>query len=169
MPTSSTSPHLPFGENKNADWYGKDIISVKQFGRDDLEYVFGVAHEMRGPRNGGYEVRGDCADSPVVPLPFGREVPPALLPAGRGRVGQKGQQSAHRASMPNWVADERSTTDMSRCVETCTRGWSTLRSIRLVLPTSRRRQRDTSRTQGGGTESGVGSRPWCVCTAAQRV
>src|SRR5258706_5284553 len=48
MPTSSTNPHLPFGENKNAEWYGKDIISVKQFGRDDLEYVFGVAHEMRG-------------------------------------------------------------------------------------------------------------------------
>jgi aspartate carbamoyltransferase catalytic subunit len=48
MPTSSSSPYLPFGENKNADWYGKDIISVKQFGRDDLEYVFGVAHEMRG-------------------------------------------------------------------------------------------------------------------------
>ncbi|HSJ87245.1 MAG TPA: aspartate carbamoyltransferase, partial [Anaerolineales bacterium] len=42
------SPYLPFGENKNADWYGKDIISVKQFGRSDLEYVFGVAHEMRG-------------------------------------------------------------------------------------------------------------------------
>jgi aspartate carbamoyltransferase len=39
---------LPFGENKNADWYGRDIISVKQFGRSDLEYVFGVAHEMRG-------------------------------------------------------------------------------------------------------------------------
>ena len=48
MPTSSTSPHLPFGENKHADWYGKDIISVKQFERGDLEYVFGVAHEMRG-------------------------------------------------------------------------------------------------------------------------
>ena len=48
MPTSSTNPHLPFGENKGADWYGKDIISVKQFGRSDLEYVFGVAHEMRG-------------------------------------------------------------------------------------------------------------------------
>ena len=48
MPTSSSSPYLPFGENKNADWYGKDIISVKQFRRDDLEYVFGVAHEMRG-------------------------------------------------------------------------------------------------------------------------
>lgn len=48
MPTESQSPHLPFGENKNADWYGKDIISVKQFGRQDLEYIFGVAHEMRG-------------------------------------------------------------------------------------------------------------------------
>ncbi len=48
MPTQSTSPHLPFGENKNAAWYGKDILSVKQFDRADLEYVFGVAHEMRG-------------------------------------------------------------------------------------------------------------------------
>ena len=48
MPTSSTSPYLPFGENKHAEWYGKDIISVKQFKREDLEYVFGVAHEMRG-------------------------------------------------------------------------------------------------------------------------
>ena len=48
MPTQSPSPYLPFGENKNAEWYGKDIISVKQFGRSDLEYVFGVAHEMRG-------------------------------------------------------------------------------------------------------------------------
>jgi aspartate carbamoyltransferase len=48
MPTDSSSPYLPFGENKNAAWFGKDIISVKQFSRADLEYVFGVAHEMRG-------------------------------------------------------------------------------------------------------------------------
>ena len=48
MPTPSSSPHLPFGENKQAEWYGKGIISVKQFSRTDLEYVFGVAHEMRG-------------------------------------------------------------------------------------------------------------------------
>ena len=48
MPTSSSSPYLPFGENKHAAWFGKDIISVKQFSRADLEYVFGVAHEMRG-------------------------------------------------------------------------------------------------------------------------
>ncbi|PWH11976.1 MAG: aspartate carbamoyltransferase [Anaerolineae bacterium] len=48
MPTASSSPYLPFGENKNAAWYGKDILSVKQFTRADLEYIFGVAHEMRG-------------------------------------------------------------------------------------------------------------------------
>jgi len=49
MPTTNhTSPYLPFGDQRTAPWYGKDIISVKQFGRDDLEYVFGVAHEMRG-------------------------------------------------------------------------------------------------------------------------
>lgn len=48
MPTQSSSPYLPFGENKNAAWYGKDIITVKQFDRADLEYIFGVAHEMRG-------------------------------------------------------------------------------------------------------------------------
>ncbi len=48
MPTNHTSPHLPFGDQRTALWYGKDIISVKQFERDDLEYVFGVAHEMRG-------------------------------------------------------------------------------------------------------------------------
>jgi aspartate carbamoyltransferase len=48
MPTNSPNPYLPFGENKHAAWYGKDIISVKQFNRGDLEYIFGVAHEMRG-------------------------------------------------------------------------------------------------------------------------
>lgn len=44
----TTSPYLPFGDQRTAPWYGKDIISVKQFSRADLEYVFGVAHEMRG-------------------------------------------------------------------------------------------------------------------------
>ena len=39
---------LPFGDQRNAPWYGKDILTVKQFNRQDLEYVFGVAHEMRG-------------------------------------------------------------------------------------------------------------------------
>jgi len=45
-PYQEQSPYLPFGENKNASWYGKDILSVKQFTRNDLEYIFGVAHEM---------------------------------------------------------------------------------------------------------------------------
>ncbi|MCP4348161.1 MAG: aspartate carbamoyltransferase [Desulfobacterales bacterium] len=42
-----TSPHLPFGDQRNAPFYGKDILSVYQFTRADLEYIFGVAHEMR--------------------------------------------------------------------------------------------------------------------------
>src|SRR5512135_1596752 len=46
MPTPSNSPHLPFGDYKNTPWYRKDIISVKQFNREDLEYIFAVAHEM---------------------------------------------------------------------------------------------------------------------------
>jgi aspartate carbamoyltransferase len=48
MPSNHTSPYLPFGDQRTAPWYGKDIISVKQFSRNDLEYIFGVAHEMRG-------------------------------------------------------------------------------------------------------------------------
>jgi aspartate carbamoyltransferase len=41
------SPHLPLGDQQSAPWYGKDIISVKQFSKEDLTYVFEVAHEMR--------------------------------------------------------------------------------------------------------------------------
>ena len=44
---SSESPHLPFGDQRTAPWYGKSILSVKQFSRDDLTYIFEVAHEMR--------------------------------------------------------------------------------------------------------------------------
>jgi aspartate carbamoyltransferase catalytic subunit len=47
MHIRNPNPHLPFGDNKEANWYGKDIISVNQFNREDLEYIFGVAHEMR--------------------------------------------------------------------------------------------------------------------------
>jgi aspartate carbamoyltransferase len=46
-PNHIASPHLPFGDQRTAPWYGKDILSVNQFARDDLEYIFGVAHEMR--------------------------------------------------------------------------------------------------------------------------
>jgi aspartate carbamoyltransferase len=47
MPTKAKNPHLPFGDQQTAPWYGKDILSVKQFSRADLEYVIAVAHEMR--------------------------------------------------------------------------------------------------------------------------
>lgn len=45
-PTPIHNPHLPFGDQRTAPWYGKDILSVKQFSRSDLEYIFSVAHEM---------------------------------------------------------------------------------------------------------------------------
>ncbi len=41
------NPYLPFGDHRGAPFYGKDILSVKQFSRADLDYIFGVAHEMR--------------------------------------------------------------------------------------------------------------------------
>lgn len=41
------SAHLPLGDQRTAPFYGKDILSVKQFSRDDLAYIYGVAHEMR--------------------------------------------------------------------------------------------------------------------------
>jgi aspartate carbamoyltransferase catalytic subunit len=45
-PVRKQNPYLPFGDQRNAPFYGKDIISVKQFSREDLEYIFGVANEM---------------------------------------------------------------------------------------------------------------------------
>lgn len=44
---SAGSVHLPLGDQRSAPFYGKDILSVKQFSREDLTYIFGVAHEMR--------------------------------------------------------------------------------------------------------------------------
>src|SRR3990172_464031 len=43
----AVSRHLPFGDYRASPFYGKDILSVSQFGRDDLSYIFGVADEMR--------------------------------------------------------------------------------------------------------------------------
>ncbi len=47
MPIKVKSSHLPFGDQQTAPWYRKNILSVKQFSRDDLEYVISVSHEMR--------------------------------------------------------------------------------------------------------------------------
>jgi aspartate carbamoyltransferase len=43
---NTSSPHLPFGDQRTARWYGKDIIAVNQFDRESLTYIFDVAHEM---------------------------------------------------------------------------------------------------------------------------
>ncbi len=44
--TIKQSPHLPFGDKQDTNYYGKDILSVKQFSRADLTFIFGVAREM---------------------------------------------------------------------------------------------------------------------------
>lgn len=46
-PLRQSSPYLPFGDKQDALFYGKDILSVKQFDHESLEYIFGVAHEMQ--------------------------------------------------------------------------------------------------------------------------
>ncbi|MBT3239695.1 MAG: aspartate carbamoyltransferase [Chloroflexi bacterium] len=43
----SASQHLPFGDQRGARFYGTDILSVNQFSKEDLAYIFGVAVEMR--------------------------------------------------------------------------------------------------------------------------
>jgi aspartate carbamoyltransferase len=43
----TVSRHLPFGEKRDTRFYGQHILSVSQFGRDDLETLFEVADEMR--------------------------------------------------------------------------------------------------------------------------
>ena len=47
LPVHLQSIHLPFGDQRTGRFYGKDILSVSQFCRDDLEYIFGVAETMR--------------------------------------------------------------------------------------------------------------------------
>jgi aspartate carbamoyltransferase len=37
----------PLGDRREARWYGRDILSVRQFQREDLDEVFTVARQMR--------------------------------------------------------------------------------------------------------------------------
>jgi aspartate carbamoyltransferase catalytic subunit len=43
----SSAAHLPLGERGDGRFYGQHILSVSQFARTDLEYIFAVAEEMR--------------------------------------------------------------------------------------------------------------------------
>jgi aspartate carbamoyltransferase len=47
MTSTATAAHLPFGEKSDRRFYNKHILSVRQFSRDDLDYVFAVAEDMR--------------------------------------------------------------------------------------------------------------------------
>jgi aspartate carbamoyltransferase catalytic subunit len=43
----ATASHLPLGERGDGRFFGQSILSVSQFARTDLEYIFAVAEEMR--------------------------------------------------------------------------------------------------------------------------
>ena len=43
----TTKTLLPFGDQTDAPFYGRDIVSVRQFTPEDLDYVFAVAREMQ--------------------------------------------------------------------------------------------------------------------------
>jgi len=47
LPVHLQNIHLPLGDQRTGRFYGKDILSVSQFCREDLEYIFGVAETMR--------------------------------------------------------------------------------------------------------------------------
>ncbi len=47
IPPHLQNVHLPLGDQRTGVFYGKDILSVSQFCREDLEYIFGVAEAMR--------------------------------------------------------------------------------------------------------------------------
>jgi aspartate carbamoyltransferase len=47
LAVQSRPSHLPLGERRDGRFYGKHILSVSQFARVDLEYIFTVAEEMR--------------------------------------------------------------------------------------------------------------------------
>lgn len=44
---TAQSTHIPFGDRRDTPFYGRDIVSVRQFTDDDLNCIFDVAHEMR--------------------------------------------------------------------------------------------------------------------------
>src|SRR5512136_2101836 len=43
----TSAAHLPLGERGDGRFFGQHILSVSQFARTDLEYIFAVAGEMR--------------------------------------------------------------------------------------------------------------------------
>lgn len=45
--TTFRAPHLPLGDKREGPFYARHILSVKQFSRADINYVFTIAEEMR--------------------------------------------------------------------------------------------------------------------------
>ena len=58
MRITSEGGHLPLGDDKGSAWYGRHILKVGQFTRDDLDRIFAVAGEMQETvkRTGGCDL-----------------------------------------------------------------------------------------------------------------
>jgi aspartate carbamoyltransferase len=58
MRIKSDSDHLPLGDDKASAWYGRNVIKVGQFTREDVDRVHGVAAEMQQmvQRTGGCDL-----------------------------------------------------------------------------------------------------------------
>ena len=58
MRITSDSDHLPLGDNKASAWYGRHILKVGQFTREDLDRIHGVAAQMQEmvKRTGGCDL-----------------------------------------------------------------------------------------------------------------
>jgi aspartate carbamoyltransferase len=58
MRMTSDSPHLPLGDNKASAWYGRHILKVGQFTREDVDTIHGVAAQMQEmvKRTGGSDL-----------------------------------------------------------------------------------------------------------------
>ncbi|MBM3190925.1 MAG: aspartate carbamoyltransferase, partial [Chloroflexi bacterium] len=49
MPIGSNGQKVvSLSPDRRTSFFGRDIVSVRQFSREDLAYLFGVADEMRG-------------------------------------------------------------------------------------------------------------------------
>ena len=88
-PFANSSPHLPFGDQQNAPFYGKDILSVKQFTRADLEYIFGVAHEMQRDGAPRRHLRPAQRQDPGQPVLRALHPHLVLLHLGHGAPGRQ--------------------------------------------------------------------------------
>ena len=68
--STANSPYPPkkvgLAPNLNSGFYGQDIISVSQFRRESLDYIFSVAEEMRAIVKRAYEAAAPDGEMHII-------------------------------------------------------------------------------------------------------